>query len=753
MLTKKEWSSTVTDCQSRIDLCFDSDHFLLEANIDIKLKATPTTKGGKVKKFTKPDQGTWESYNQAVRDELGVGEVDYTNLCRSIASAADLHLSPVNPEIKKPYISNSTWQLIQDRNLAWNTAHTNKQMKTMNNKISNEAKKDKKNHTIEKFNENPADKNKKNLWRAVKDMKRKYTPSYIKMKNKDGIHVPLNKRAEAIADYLEKEHWTNDENGDMPNNQHIGNSNIHCDDQPFAIEELNEAIKLSKNNKQPGPDNITMELLKWLDHENRNLLLILFNKWWIHQNAPPEVFLARVVPIFKKGDTDNASNYRPISLLSSFYKLYMILIRFRIQKAVEHALCETQYGFRQGKSTSHAIYLIRRIQDYAELKGSELSMALLDWEKAFDKVQHDRLYIAMEKIGLSRKIVDVIKNCYSSPTFYVQDDFGKSDIKTQKSGIRQGCPLSPYLFIIVMTCIDEDIKSLSSPLIEEHRIPGIEFDMVYYADDTILFSQSPEAVSELLKHTENASIKYGLKLNRNKCVAITMNNEEDIIFQNGDSLKNSFETTYLGNEINKRVNIKLEISAKMHEVRKTWYKLVTYWKATNASKKWQLIIYDAIIRSKLLYGLETVYITEDQQKKLNAFQMRGIRTILKKQSTFMDRSNTNARLLEEASMLAFGQGSHRKITLFSEFYANRRAKLLGHVIRASIGDPLRQVTLEPFTATRPSYGKKRVGKPRHNWTRETKSYVWTHKLNKRSAYLETAAQDNLIQDAAILRTF
>ena len=102
---------------------------------------------------------------------------------------------------------------------------------------------------------------------------------------------------------------------------------------------------------------------------------------------------------------------------------------------------------------------------------------------------------------------------------------------------------------------------------------------------------------------------------------------KSITFQNGNPLSNNYETTYPGNEINKEVNIKLDISAKIHEVRKTWYKLVTYWKATNASKKWQLIIYDAIIRSKLLYGLETVYITDSLQKKLNAFQLRGIRTI------------------------------------------------------------------------------------------------------------------------------
>ena len=143
-----------------------------------------------------------------------------------------------------------------------------------------------------------------------------------------------------------------------------------------------------------------MELLKWLNAANRQLLLRLINSWWQSKEAPTELFLARVVPLFKKGDTDNAANYRPISLLSSLYKVYMIMIRQRMQNAINDALSNTQYGFRPQRSTSHAIYIIRRLQDYAESKGARLSLALLDWEKAFDKVQQDKLIVALQKMGL-----------------------------------------------------------------------------------------------------------------------------------------------------------------------------------------------------------------------------------------------------------------------------------------------------------------------------------------------------------------
>ena len=195
------------------------------------------------------------------------------------------------------------------------------------------------------------------------------------------------------------------------------------------------------------------------------------------------------------------------------------MIRSRMQNSVEHLLTRTQYGFRPSKSTSHAIYLIRRLQDFAESKAAKLSIAWLDRQKAFDKIQHDTLWVALYRLGFSQHYIDVIADCYRTPTFLVKDDFGTSTVKEQRSGIRQGCPLSPFLSTLAMSCISD--------------------------------------------------------------------------FQ-----------------------------------------------------------------------------------KLNAFQLRGIRKILIKAPTYIDRTNTNARLLEEASMIACpSRNDQRKILVFSEFHNLRRAKL------------------------------------------------------------------------------
>ena len=122
----------------------------------------------------------------------------------ALIDAAENTLTEKEGEHGKPYISTETWELIEERNEKVKQKEPEKKIKRLNRKIEYEAKKDKKRHLLEQFNENPKDKYKKDLWRSVKNLKKKYTPNFIKMKNKNGAQVPLNKRAEAIAEDLEK---------------------------------------------------------------------------------------------------------------------------------------------------------------------------------------------------------------------------------------------------------------------------------------------------------------------------------------------------------------------------------------------------------------------------------------------------------------------------------------------------------------------------------------------------------------------
>ena len=103
---------------------------------------------------------------------------------------------------------------------------------------------------------------------------------------------------------------------------------------------------------------------------------------------------------------------------------------------------------------------------------NKLIMTLLDWEKAFDKVDREGMFIALERMNVDEKIINIIKQLYKRTEFKVEIDGVQSEWEEQCTGIRQGCPLSPYLFLIVMTVMFHDIKERVQIGHIQHRIPG-----------------------------------------------------------------------------------------------------------------------------------------------------------------------------------------------------------------------------------------------------------------------------------------
>ena len=129
-------------------------------------------------------------------------------------------------------------------------------------------------------------------------------------------------------------------------------------------------------------------------------------------------------------------------------------------------------------------------------------MVLLDWEKAFDKVKHDKLFEALYRMNVPDKFNNVIKALYRTPTFKVELENMESQWTRQQTGIRQGCSISPYLFLIVMTCLFHDIHEGDKLKLAEQRVIGMETDEILYADDTICVTQDEKAMNRLLKAIE-----------------------------------------------------------------------------------------------------------------------------------------------------------------------------------------------------------------------------------------------------------
>ena len=171
-----------------------------------------------------------------------------------------------------------------------------------------------------------------------------------------------------------------------------------------------------------------------------------------------------MVLLFKSGSTKMINNYRPISLLNTITKMFAAILKKRIAHKIDKYLHKTQYGFRSNKSTQQAIHIIRRLIELGERKSSDkrttreynIHLLALDWEKAFDKVNQTALFEAMERMGIDEKLIKLTKQLYKNPTLKVEMGNQSSEWKEQKTGIRQGCPLSPYLFRFLMTMMFHD---------------------------------------------------------------------------------------------------------------------------------------------------------------------------------------------------------------------------------------------------------------------------------------------------------
>ena len=99
-----------------------------------------------------------------------------------------------------------------------------------------------------------------------------------------------------------------------------------------------------------------MEAFKEMDDEALSLILDVLNEWWATESIPQEMLQSRIVLIFKKGDTSDLGNYRPISLLNSMYKMFTAIIQQRIANQIDAHLQKTQYGFRKIKQ-SHMLFI------------------------------------------------------------------------------------------------------------------------------------------------------------------------------------------------------------------------------------------------------------------------------------------------------------------------------------------------------------------------------------------------------------
>ena len=299
-------------------------------------------------------------------------------------------------------------------------------------KVLKKARQIRTNEQINTFKNNERD--------PVKQAKSGYKPEHTKMTNIRGELVPDSLRAQALAEYFEQVQW---ELNDAEEYKHIGIDKepifeecAEMNTESITLKELNHAIHRLKNKKAPGQDGIPSELYKRLNEDNRKTLLKRLNECWESETLEDTMHDASLATICKKGRSDKPENYRPIALLNVTYKILAIIIHVQLYETIDGRISKTQFGFRKNKSTAQPRFIYRRIQELQEEAGLSFHTLLLDWEKAFDKVEQKRMIKAFKRLGIKYKLIRMIAAIYKEPKFTIKD--GKTQIivedKRQESG-------------------------------------------------------------------------------------------------------------------------------------------------------------------------------------------------------------------------------------------------------------------------------------------------------------------------------
>uniref|UniRef100_A0A670JHA3 Reverse transcriptase domain-containing protein n=1 Tax=Podarcis muralis TaxID=64176 RepID=A0A670JHA3_PODMU len=299
--------------------------------------------------------------------------------------------------------------------------------------------------------------------------------------------------------------------------------------KPIKAEEIQEAIKRMKLGKAPGPDGLSAKYYKVLDELVTPVLCEVMNEI-LRGGGMPASWKEAYITLIPKPDSDklNIKNYRPISLLNNDYKIFADVMAGRLKKCLVNLIHHDQAGFLPKRQIKDNIRHIINLIEYLEGK-NEIPAVLMfiDAEKAFDNVSWQFLIKCLEVVGIEGAFLEGIKAIYSQQSAKLIINNSLTESFDISKGTRQGCPLSPLLFIMVLEIITNKIRK--TPEIRGIKIGRKEYKLKAYADDLMLSLEDPEtSIGRVLELLEEFGKLSGFKLNRIKTKMMTKNLNEEI---------------------------------------------------------------------------------------------------------------------------------------------------------------------------------------------------------------------------------
>lgn len=252
---------------------------------------------------------------------------------------------------------------------------------------------------------------------------------------------------------------------------------------PIRASEIARAIKRTKRGSSPGPDGLPSEFYRTFAHVYVPIFVRLYNHMATQRKAPLS-FQGSYISLFPKKNKDSrkVENWRPIALLNTDYKILTKVWASRLGPIVAKTIGRHQTGFIPGRDIRENVLLVQTMLDRLKQTCQQQGILFLDLEKAYDRISQRAIYLVAKKFGFPRHGINFLVAIYRhAKAQVIHNGFQSRKFRIQ-SGVRQGCPLSPLLFTLV-------VEMLNQALIQSSRLRGFTINsttstkVVAYADD------------------------------------------------------------------------------------------------------------------------------------------------------------------------------------------------------------------------------------------------------------------------------
>uniref|UniRef100_A0A8B9XS22 RNA-directed DNA polymerase n=1 Tax=Bos mutus grunniens TaxID=30521 RepID=A0A8B9XS22_BOSMU len=263
--------------------------------------------------------------------------------------------------------------------------------------------------------------------------------------------------------------------------------------------------------KASGGDRIPAELFQILKDDAVRVLHSVCQQIWKTQQWPQDWKRSVFIPIPKKGNAKECSNYCTIALISHASKVMLKILQARLQQYMNCELPDVQAGFRKDQGTRDQIAnIIEKAREFQK----NINFCFIDYTRAFDCVDHNKLWKILKEMGIPDNMTCLLRNLYAGQEATVRTGHGTRDWFQIGKGVRQGHILSPCLFnihaeyIVRNAGLDEAKAGI--------KIARRNISNLRYADDTTLMAENKEELKSLLLKVKEESEKVCLKLNIQK---------------------------------------------------------------------------------------------------------------------------------------------------------------------------------------------------------------------------------------------